>query len=92
MRTKMVTNVAKKVDRALVEQIREESERTREEPYPNDARPARPNRGRSRVYSVGLNQEGYDAVQRVADAARLPPATLVRAWILDRLDDERAAS
>ena len=89
---KGVTKVAKTIDRALVERIREESERTKDDPYPAGARFTRPNRGRSRVYSVRLNEDEYEAVQRVADAAHLPASTLVRSWILARLDQERSAS
>jgi hypothetical protein len=89
---KEVPTMAKTIDRALVEQIRAESERTRDEPYPPGARFTRPNRGRSRVYSVRLNEDEYQAVQRVADAAHLPASTLVRSWILARLDQERSAS
>ena len=82
----------KKVDPDLVARIRAESERTKDEPYPPGARFTRPNRDRSRVYSVRLSQDEYDAVQRVADAAHLPPSTLVRSWILARLDEEQSAS
>jgi hypothetical protein len=82
--------MADKLDRALIDQIRQESEQTKDDPYPKGARPARPNRGR--VYSVRLNDDEYEAVQRVADAAHLPPSTLVRSWILDRLDQEPSAS
>jgi len=84
--------MAKQIDRALVERIREESERTKDDPYPANARGTRPNRGRSRVYSVRLNDDEYQAVQRVADSVHLPPSTLVRSWILARLDQERPAS
>lgn len=84
--------MAKKVDRGLLDQLREESERTRDDPYPEQALPTRPNRGRSRVYSVRLNEDEYQALQRVADAAHLPASSLVRSWILDRLDHERPAS
>ena len=83
---------AKKVDRELLERIRAESEQTRDDPYPPGARFTRPNRDRSRVYSVRLSQDEYDAVQRVADAAHLPPSTLVRSWILARLDEQQSAS
>ena len=89
---KAVTVMAETVDRALLDQIREESERTKHDPYPAGAPVSRPNRGRSRVYSVRLNQDEYDAVQRVADAAHLPASTLVRSWILARLEQERSAS
>jgi hypothetical protein len=84
--------MAKDAHRDLIQQIREESERTKDDPYPKDAHPTYPNRGRSRIYSVRLNQDEYEAVQRVADAAHLPASTLVRSWILAKLDQERPAS
>ncbi|HVX46661.1 MAG TPA: hypothetical protein VHC49_22400 [Mycobacteriales bacterium] len=81
--------MAESVDRNLMQRLREESERTRDEAYPERARPTRPNRGRTRVYSVRLNEDEYEAVQQVADAAHLPASTLVRSWILARLDEEQ---
>jgi hypothetical protein len=83
--------MAKTIDRKLVEKLRQESERTKDDPYPAGATYTRPNRDRSRVYSVRLSQAEYEAVQRVADAVHLPASTLVRSWILARLEQERSA-
>jgi hypothetical protein len=83
--------MAKTIDRRMVEQLRDESERTKDEPFPVGAAYTRPNRDRSRVYSVRLSQSEYEAVQRVADAEHLPASTLVRSWILARLEQERSA-
>lgn len=83
--------MAKTVDRDKARHLREESERTKDAPYPAGAKFTRPNRERSRVYSIRLSEEEYAAVQEVADAAHLPPATLVRSWILSRLEQERSA-
>jgi hypothetical protein len=83
--------MAKTIDTKLVDQLRDESERTRDEPFPAGARYTRPNRDRSRVYSVRLSEAEYEAVQRVADAMHLPASTLVRSWILARLELERSA-
>jgi hypothetical protein len=83
--------MAKTIDRKLAEQLREESEQTKDDPYPDDAAYSRPNRDRSRVYSVRLSEAEYQEVQRVADAAHLPASTLVRSWILTRLEQERSA-
>lgn len=80
--------MAKTVDPEVIARLREESERSKDEPYPGHGRPSRPNR--SRVYSVRLSAEEQARVQRVADAKHLPPSTLVRSWILDRLDHESA--
>jgi hypothetical protein len=43
------------------------------------------------VYSVRLSAEEEAEVQKVAAAKHLPPSTLVRSWILERLDQERSA-
>lgn len=83
--------MAKTIDRKLADRLREESERTKDEPYPPKAAYTRPNRDRSRVYSVRLSEAEYAEVQRVADAAHLPASTLVRSWILARLEQERSA-
>ena len=81
--------MAQTVDRDLSRALREESENTRDLPYPTDARPTRPNR--STVYSVRLSADELARVQELADARHLPASTLVRSWILDQLDKERPA-
>ena len=83
--------MAKAIDPALVEKLRRESEQTKDDPYPEGAKGTRPNRARSKVYSVRLSAEEEAEVQRVAEARHLPPSTLVRSWILERLDRERSA-
>ena len=52
--------MAKTIDRKLAEQLRAESERTKDEPYPVGATYTRPNRDRSRVYSVRLSESEYE--------------------------------
>ncbi len=81
--------MAKTIDPGLAARLRKESEQTKDEPYPKDVKLARPNR--SKVYSVRLSAEEQQAVERVAHAQHLPASTLVRAWILERLDRERSA-
>lgn len=83
--------MAKKMDAEVERRLREESEHTRDVAYPVGAQFTRPNRDRSRVYSVRLSEAEYAEVQRVADAAHLPASTLVRSWILARLEQERSA-
>lgn len=48
----------------------------------------RPNR--SRVYSVRLSPSEEERVLQLAMDKHLPPSTLVRSWILDRLEQESA--
>lgn len=80
--------MADKIDPEIIARVREESERTKDDPYPDGVTVTRPNR--SRVYSVRLSDEEQARVQTVADAKHLPASTLVRAWILERLDQESA--
>lgn len=83
--------MAKTIDPGLVAKLREESERTKDLPFPEGVRPMRPMRKRSLVYSVRLSPEEQARVQQLADAKHLPASTLVRSWILERLDQERTA-
>ncbi len=81
--------MAKTIDPGRAARLREESEQTKDEPYPEGVKGKRPNR--SNVYSVRLSAEEKEAVERVAHAQHLPASTLVRVWILERLDRERSA-
>lgn len=78
--------MAKTVDPDLTRALRDESERTKDQPYPAEAELTRPNR--SRVYSVRLSPSEEERVQQLAMDKHLPPSTLVRSWILDRLEQE----
>ncbi len=57
--------MAKTADPQLLAQLREESERTLNDPYPQVTRPQRPNR--SQVYSVRLSAEEQARVQNAAE-------------------------
>lgn len=81
--------MAKTIDAALTEQLRRESEPTKDDAYPAGTAGRRPNR--RKVYSIRLSAEEEAEVQRVAAAKHLPASTLVRSWILERLDEERSA-
>lgn len=79
--------MANPIDPELAARLREESESTRDEPYPAGTRATRPNR--SAVYSIRLTPQEQERVREVAEARHLPPSTLVRAWILEALEQER---
>lgn len=81
--------MAKTIDPAAAEKLRQESEQTKDNDYPDGVIGTRPNR--SKVYSVRLSAEEEAEVQRVAATRHLPASTLVRSWILERLDRERSA-
>lgn len=82
-------SLAKKVNRGLTERLRKESERTRGDAYPKGSRGVRPNR--TNVYSVRLSAQEESRIQRIAQAKHLPASTLVRSWILERLDREQSS-
>ncbi len=44
---------------------------------------------RTLVYSVRLSPQESNAIQKIADLRHLPASTLVRSWILDRLEQEQ---
>jgi hypothetical protein len=48
--------------------------------------------GPSRMFNVRLTVEQYQQLEQVARAKHLPLSTMARAWLLDRLQDEKHAS
>ncbi len=81
--------MAKKIDRALAAKLRQESEKTKDDAYPEGARGSRPNR--TKVYSVRLSDQEEDEIQKLAQSKHLPASTLVRSWILERLELEQSS-
>jgi hypothetical protein len=81
--------MAKRIDSALAEKLRQESEKTKDDAYPQGARGSRPNR--TKVYSVRLSDQEEDQIQKLAESKHLPASTLVRSWILERLDLEQSS-
>jgi hypothetical protein len=77
------------LERLLAEET-EASERTRDEPLSGRAARKRPTR--SVVYSIRLTPEQTEEIQRIADAAGIPAAGLVRGWVLQGLAAEREES
>lgn len=61
------------------------------EPYPADVNISRPNRP-SRMFNLRLSDEQYEEVTNLARQRHLPASTMARAWLLERLDQERPAS
>ena len=66
------------------------SERTRDEPLSGRAAGKRPTR--SVVCSVRLTPGQTEEIQRIAEAAGIPAAWLVRGWVLQGLAAEREGS
>ena len=86
--------VSKDMSRAELERLiaeeTEASERTRDEPLSGRAARKRPTR--SVVYSIRLTPAQTEEIQRIADAAGIPAAGLVRGWVLQGLTAEREGS
>ena len=76
----------------LEERVRTEAEATRDAPMPSGVIGARPNHGRSTVYSVRLTPDEVAAVQAAAERAGLPASTLVRSWIVERAGQENGST
>src|SRR5262249_18923996 len=77
------------LERLLAEET-EASERTRDEPLSGRAARKRPTR--SVVYSIRLTPGQTEEIQRIAEAAGIPAAGLVRGWVLQGLAAEREGS
>lgn len=72
----------------LIRAMREESERTKDLPYPPGTRGRRLNR--ENVFSLRLTDEEQKRLAAVAQAQHLPASTMARSWILQRLEQESA--
>ena len=57
--------------------------------FPSEAVTTWPNR--SRMLTLRLRQSEYDAIQRAAEQRHLPPSTLARSFLLDKLGEEHAS-
>jgi hypothetical protein len=73
----------------LIDQETVSSEENRDAPIPAGATLSRPNRARSAVYSIRLDPDEVVALQTIAEAADLPPSTLARSWIVERIREEQ---
>ena len=60
------------------------------DPLPNAVRVERRNEARSKMFSLRLRDQELARLVEVAGERGLPPRTLARAWLLERLNDEPA--
>jgi hypothetical protein len=74
----------------LVQGEVEESELTRD--LPSVGEYIRPNRTKSVVYSVRLNPEDVDEIEKVSIRCGIPASALVRGWVLRALAESRPES
>jgi hypothetical protein len=68
-----------------------EAQANRDAPYPPETNVSRPNQP-TRMFNLRLTEEQFSAIQQLAEQRHLPTSTMARAWLLDRLDQERRAS
>lgn len=73
-----------------VEMAQAESEATRDEPIPEEAKGER--RGRSVVQSVRLPAEEFAQIERIAAQSGVPVGALIRGWVLAGLAAEQVTS
>jgi hypothetical protein len=78
-------------DAARAEARRLEAEAERDAPYPPGTKVSRPNQP-TRMFNLRLTEEQFSAIQQLAEQRHLPMSTMARAWLLDRLNQERPAS
>ena len=88
--------MAKKLDPHEASALREDARRLEAEaesgePHPEGTVISRPNQA-SRMFNVRLSEEQFAAIQAAAERLHLPMSTMARAWLLDRLEEERRAS
>lgn len=60
------------------------------DPLPKTVRVERRNEARSKMFSLRLRDAELAQLVEVAGERGLPPRTLARAWLLERLNDEPA--
>lgn len=88
--------MTKRLDPKLVRQLQQEAARAEaaamadpEAEFPADTSISWPNR--SRMLTLRLRQSEYDAIQRAAEQRHLPPSTLARSLLLDKLGEQHAS-
>lgn len=72
-------------DDELAAFLADEAEAGKDAPLPDEAVGTRPNYNRSVVFSLRLRADEVAAVEAAAERAGLPTSTLVRSWVLQRL-------
>jgi hypothetical protein len=88
------------VDPGWEQAVREDARRIEDEvmaepdaPFPTgvEYHVSQPNQ-RRQLFTLRLSDGEYGAIRRAAADRHLPPSTLARAWLLDRLANEQRAS
>jgi hypothetical protein len=88
--------MTKRLDPKLAKELQEEASRAEaaaeanpEAELPTNASITWPNR--SRMLTLRLRQSEYEAIQRAAEQRHIPPSTLARSLLLDKLSEQHAS-
>lgn len=88
--------MTKRPDPELARRLHEEATRAEsaaeidpDAEFPEGASISWPNR--SRMLTLRLRQSEYDAIQQAAEQRHLPPSTLARSLLLDKLSEQPAS-
>ena len=88
--------MTKRLDPKLAREVQDEATRAEaaaeanpEAEFPADASISWPNR--TRMLTLRLRQSEYDAIQQAAEQRHLPPSTLARSLLLDKLGEQRTS-
>ncbi len=88
--------MSKQLDPELARELHDDATRAEtaaqidpEAELPDGASISWPNR--SRMLTLRLRQSEYDAIQRAAEQRHLPPSTLARSLLLDKLGEQSAS-
>jgi hypothetical protein len=73
----------------LIKAAQDETEATRDQPYPADAKGKRPHRARSVVQSVRLPADAFAEIEAIAKVHDIPVGALIRGWVLGAIAAER---
>jgi predicted DNA-binding ribbon-helix-helix protein len=73
----------------LIKAAQAESEATRDQPYPPDAKGQRLHRARSVVQSVRLPADAFAEIEAIARDHDIPVSALIRGWVLRAIAAER---
>jgi len=88
----MISDADAEIKQAASEDARElEVDSHATGPYPAGTRISRPNRP-TRMFNLRLTEDQFKDLEDAADRRHLPVSTMARAWLLERLDEERTSS
>jgi hypothetical protein len=77
--------------RKKLEEVADLAERTREQPLRRFGRPPKPKGEVGQVYSIRIPVARIAELEEVAAARGEPPRTMLREWVLERLEKEAHA-